>query len=391
MRMLFTFAAGSGHLEPMLPLAYAVRALGHTVAFSGRPWMTPQVEALGFEALPAGPDAGLTPKRLALAPINTAQDIQHVGTGFGRRVGRSRAAGLLPICANWQPDLLVCEEMDFGAMVAAERLGLPHALVLVLAAGGFIRPEGVAGPLDEVRAEHGLPPDPDLAQPGRYLVLSPFAPSYRNPEFPVPDTTHAFRQFSPGAGTGAAATGWPAGPANSAKVYFTLGTVYNMESGDLFQRMLAGLRDLPIRLIVTVGRDFDLTELGPQPANVRLEQFLAQAALLPECDLVISHGGSGSVTGALAHGRPMVLAPMGADQPLNAARCEALGVARRLEAVTATPDEVSAAVMDVLQAPRYRQAAERLRDEMAALPPPESAAWLLERLAAEKQPIIGAP
>ncbi|MGH3451936.1 MAG: glycosyltransferase [Haloechinothrix sp.] len=43
--------------------------------------------------------------------------------------------------------------------------------------------------------------------------------------------------------------------------------------------------------------------------------------VLPRCDAAVSHGGSGSVMGALAHGLPQVLFPMGADQPQNAARC----------------------------------------------------------------------
>jgi UDP:flavonoid glycosyltransferase YjiC (YdhE family) len=391
MRVLFTFAGGSGHLDPLVPLARAAAARGHTVAFSGRPWMTPQVEALGFAAFGAGTDAGLTPKRLPLATVNLAQDIRDIGTGFGRRVGGSRAAGLLPLCTEWQPDLLVYEETDFGAMVAAEKLSVPHAMVLVIAAGGFVRPEAVAGPLNEVRAAHGLPPDPDLWQLSRYLVLSPFAPSYRDPGYPLPVTAHGYRVVTPRSPPADAAIAWPPDPSGAPRVYFTLGTIYNMESGDLFQRVLAGLRELPIRLIVTVGCDFDLTELGPQPANVRIERFIPQAALLPDCDLVVAHGGSGSVTGALAHGLPMVLIPMGADQPLNAARCEALGVAVALDALTATPQEVSAAVRRVLAEPSYRSAAGRLRDEIAALPSPENAVQLLERLPAEKQPIYSEP
>lgn len=67
-------------------------------------------------------------------------------------------------------------------------------------------------------------------------------------------------------------------------VYATLGTIYNMESGDIFQRVLAGLRSLPLNLIVTVGRDIDPAEFGPQPANVHIERY-AQALLLPYCDL----------------------------------------------------------------------------------------------------------
>lgn len=370
MRILFTFAGGSGHLEPLIPIARAAEAAGHTVAFAGRPWMAPKVEELGFACFAAGSDLGLTPQRLPLAAIDLQRDMRTVGSGFGRRVARDRAADLLPLCARWKPDLLVCEELDFGAMLVGERLALPHATVLVIAAGGFVRPEYVAPPLDEVRAEHGLPPDPELAMSRRHLVLSPFAPSYRDPAHPLPANAHALRL---GAIDAAQRDATPT-------LHFTLGTIYNMESGDLFQRVLAGLRDLSANVVVTVGRDLDPAEFGAQPANVRIERFIPQASLLPRCDAVVSHGGSGSVANALAHGLPMLLIPLGADQPLNAARCEALGVARVLDAATATPHEVRDAVSQLLGDERYRERAERIRDEIAALPGPEFAVTLLERL-----------
>lgn len=373
-RLLFTFAGGSGHLEPLVPIARAAEAAGHTVAFSGRPWMTPMVEALGFRAFAAGSDLGLAPKRLPLAPVDVERDMRAVGPGFGRRVARGRASDLLPLCSDWRPDVLVCEELDFGAMLIAERLALRFATVLVIASGSFVRPELVAPALDEVRAEHGLPPDPALARPSQYLVLSPFPASFRDPAFPLPVTAHALRLLAPRV----------ARQAQPPTVYFTLGTIYNVESGDLFQRVLAGLRDLPIQVIVTVGRDIDPAELGPQPAHVRIERYVPQSEVLPHCDGVVSHGGSGSVTNALAHGLPMVLIPLGADQPLNAARCETLGVARVLDALTATPQQVREAVSRVLDDSAYGRAAERIRDEIAALSGPEHAIMLLERLAAER-------
>jgi UDP:flavonoid glycosyltransferase YjiC (YdhE family) len=343
--------------------------------------MIPQAEAFGFPAFAAGSDVGLAPMRLPRAAVDVERDMKAVGIGFGRRIAHERAADLLPLCAQWRPDLLVCEELDFGAMVVAERLALPHATVLVIAAGSFVQPRLAAAPLDEVRAEHGLPPDPDLAMPSRHLVLSPFPPSYRDPAFPAPATACALRLHAPNAATNDVTLPWLESLGSGPTVYFTLGTIYNMESGDLFQRVLAGLRDLPIRLIVTVGRDIDPDELGPQPAHVRIERFVPQATLLPHCDLVICHGGSGSVMHALEHGLPMVVVPLGADQPLNAARCEALGVAQVLDAAAATPESVCETTSRVLKEPAYRRRAERIRDEIAALPGPEYAILLLERLA----------
>ncbi len=53
-----------------------------------------------------------------------------------------------------------------------------------------------------------------------------------------------------------------------------------------------------------------------------------------------------------------------------------------------TPEAIREAVRAVLGDPRYRANAERLRAEMGTLPGPEHAVGLLERLAAEKRPLV---
>jgi UDP:flavonoid glycosyltransferase YjiC (YdhE family) len=381
MRILFTFAGGSGHFTPLVPIARAAEAAGHTIAFAGQPAMVPEVEAAGFAMFATGgATVGSNLKISELLAVDAEREDRALSEGYAGRTARARAGALLTLCTEWKPDLLVCDEIDFGCMVAAEQLGLPHATVLVIAAGSFVRHSLLAEPLNRLRALHGLPPDPDLAMLSRYLVLSPFPPSYRDPAFPLPATAHSLRPLTLGTARDDSALPWIIQLSGAPIVYFTLGTVFNLESGDLFQRVLAGLRDLPINVIATVGRDIDPAELGPQPANIRIERFIPQSAILPHCAAVVSHGGSGSVLGALAHGLPAVLIPMGADQPLNADRCAALGVGLALDAVTSRPETVRAAVATVLDNPSYRRAAERMRDEIAALPGPEYAVGLLERL-----------
>ena len=107
---------------------------------------------------------------------------------------------------------------------------------------------------------------------------------------------------------------------------------------------------------------------------------MPQASLLPHCAAVVSLAGSGSVLGALTHGLPMVCIPLGADQPLNAERCTALGVGLELDALTLTPDDVLAATTAVLTEPRYRASAEGVRAEISAMPSSRNALTLLEEL-----------
>ncbi|MBB5803439.1 UDP:flavonoid glycosyltransferase YjiC (YdhE family) [Saccharothrix ecbatanensis] len=87
---------------------------------------------------------------------------------------------------------------------------------------------------------------------------------------------------------------------------------------------------------------------------------------------MIAHGGSGSVIGALAHGLPTVLLPLGADQPHNAGQCVRLGVGRELDPIAVTPLDVRAAVAEVLADSSYRRAAEQVRAEMLELPDPRT-------------------
>jgi UDP:flavonoid glycosyltransferase YjiC (YdhE family) len=370
MRVLVGFTGGRGHAEPLVPIARAAEAAGHEVAFAGRAAHVPEIEALGFRTVAAGPD--VVPERRPLAALDSEREGRVLRDVFAGTIARSRAADLIGVCAAFEPDLIVCDEIDFGAMIAAERLALPYASVLVIAAGSFVRPEVVGEPLAALREEHGLPTDPDLAMLGRHLVISPFPRSFRDPAFPLPSTAVSIR-------LGASGRALDRDPP---LVYFTLGTVFPLEAGDLFARVLAGLAELPVNAIVTVGLHLDAGDLGPLPANVRVERFVPHAAILPRCSAVVCHGGSGTVVGALAHGLPLVTIPMGADQPLNAARCEALGVGVALDALRATPRDVRDAVSTVLDEPGYRAAAERIRDEIAALPRPDRALALLERLAA---------
>ena len=365
MRILFTFVGGHGHFEPLVPIARAAGVMGHEVAFGCAPSMVSTVKAAGFNVSAIGTGTSSAPKRIPLRPLDSEREDRDLRDRFARRAAAYRLPYIMTLCARWQPS------------------------VLVIAAGSFVRTEVVGEALNELRAEYGMPPDPELEMLSRYLVLSPFPRSFRDPAHSLPATAHAFRPSMLGSAEGSAPV-WSSALPGAPTVYFTLGTIFNMESGDLFARVQTGLRELPINLLVTVGNQIDPAELGPHPANVHVERYISQSSVLPYCDLVVSHGGSGSVIGALAHGLPSVLIPLGADQPLNAGRCAALGVARVLDPVEATSESVRAAAADVISDPVYRRNAEGLRDEIAALPEPEYAVGLLERLAAEKGPVYSA-
>lgn len=386
MRALFTCCLGYGHLHPLLPFARALTDAGHEIAFATGTPLFPAVESAGFRALPAGLDRRSSERYPQLRTWTGPDRVAFVQREIFAGEGPERMLpDLLALAATWRPDLIVREETEYGGCLAAEVLGLPHAMVGISAIGAFIRRENIAAPLAAHRAAQGLPPDPDLAMPHRYLTLLPFPPGFQDPALPVAPTTHYLRPMLGDRSGPEGLPPWVGDFPDRPVVYVGLGTAHNRP--EIFRAFLAGLRDEPLTLIVTVGRDQDPADYGPQPPNVRIERYIPLSLLLRHCDLVVTNGGSGTLTAALAHGLPMVVVPITADQPENAARCAALGLGRVVPPADLTPETARQAVLAVLGDPAYRVAAARLRAEIDALPGPERAVALLERLAAERRPI----
>ena len=373
MRVLFSFVGGFGHYEPLRPIARAAVARGHDVTVVCHPGMASTVSADGFAIAPVG-DAVTEPASIIpIATPDREHELDVVRHGFAGRTAHRRGLALRNVIAHVRPEAVVCDEADFGATLATEEAGLPLAVVLVLAAGTFATPELVAEPLAAVRVRLGMRAAP-LTPHG--FAVAPFPPSFRDPSRPLAESAIAIRPAALDRSTDDARF---EDLADRPLVYATLGTIFNLESGDLFARLLAGLGALDAAALVTVGRAIDPATLGPLPSNVRVERFVPQSVVLPHASVVVSHGGSGSVIGALSHGVPTVLLPMGADQPDNAARCVALGVGIELDPVAATADEIAAAVRTMLDDRGARGRAALLAAEAAALPPPSIVIDRLER------------
>ena len=291
---------------------------------------------------------------MPLKPYDPADDERALREWYAGTLAQRRAEALTDLAREWGAGAIVRDEGDYGARIAAERLGLPSACVLVIAAEAFLRTDISDERVAWLRESHGLGgPPPEEA------VLSPFPRSLR-----AAAGAFAFRGGEPPAASGDA-------------VYLTLGTVFNAESGDLLQRALEGVREVGLPVVVTTGRQIDPAELGPQPPHVRVQRWIPQEELLPWCRAVVSQGGSGIALAALAHGLPSALLPVGADQPHTSAVVAGLGAGVVLDPLTATPDDIATAVLRVLDDPAYAVAAMRVRGEILALPSAaEAIAWL---------------
>ena len=384
MRVLMSSSAGYGHVLPMVPLARALVAAGHEVL-----WATARdaVQLVAAAGLPAA-SAGLT--RAEILPqwtpfLEQAESLppdERPTFMFPKLFGRIRpprmASDLLRIAQDWHPDLLVHEQGELAAPLVAAVIGIP---AVVHAFGGPVPPDHLAAAGEELAplwAEHGLTPPP-YAGCFETLYLDILPPSLQGSGVSHIPTVQPLRPV-PYTGEAAAEPELP--PGDAPVVYLTLGTVFN--PAHVLTAALDGLAELDVRVVATVGPAGDPDAVGPRPANVRVDRYVSQTALLPHCAAVVSHAGSGTTLGALSLGLPKVCLPQAADQFRNAQAVTAAGAGLSLHPDRSTAEAIATAVADVLEQPGYRAGARRVADEIAAMPSPEQVVPVLEGLVSSR-------
>ena len=373
MDVLASFVGGWGHAEPLLPVARLARSYGHAVTFAGQTAVIPRLAALGFPTIDVGP-ATLATSRQPLLAVDREHERMVARDHFVGEFGAHRAEHLGRVIAAARPRLVVCDEMDAGAVIAAEAARVPCVTIGVLASGRLTSPDVVGPAWAGLRAARGLTADPRCERFGGAVRLTPAPSSFRDPDVVTPFPLHPVRP--------PILADVDAPPTDHRDVvYATLGTVFDLESGDLFARIASALSTLDRPCVMTIGDQVPADELPPVAPHVRIEAFVPQRDLLPTCAAVVCHGGTGTVIAALSLGVPLVLLPMGADQPDNADRCHELGVGIVLDAVTASAPDIAGAVDEVIADPRYADAARRLAAEATAQPPIEAVGELVTLLA----------
>ncbi|GLP78534.1 glycosyl transferase family 1 [Mycobacterium antarcticum] len=133
-------------------------------------------------------------------------------------------------------------------------------------------------------------------------------------------------------------------PDDSALIYLSLGSLGGADV-DLMRRLVAVLGTTRHRFIVSKGPQADQITL---PDNMIGAQMLPQTKVIPQVDLVISHGGNNTTTEALHFGKPLIVLPLFWDQYENAQRVAELGFGVRLDTYAFADAELTDAVQRLL-------------------------------------------
>ncbi|MFG2043819.1 nucleotide disphospho-sugar-binding domain-containing protein [Dactylosporangium sp. NPDC048998] len=386
MRVLVVTWGWRSHLNHLVPHAWALRAAGHDVRVACPADLTEAVTGVGLSAVPVG-------ERLDFATVATGQIARirdepgdsggpergPAGDSLPRSVtvggvAHTYAATMLPdlvAFGRWfRPDLVLHEQNNLGAAVAAAALGAPS--VRVLWGPDFALPmdrDAVLGPLAE---PYGVAPS-EVPLTGT-LTLDPCPPPMQ-----VPLTgPHRPVRFVPYNGV-AVLPRWLRGPAGRPRVALSQGTLMPRLGFGAFdvRATVAALADVDAEFVLTVE-----PEPGQVlPSNVRPAPGLAHHLLLPTCAAVVHQGGAGTTMTAVACGVPQLVLPRVGDQHFNAERVVVAGAGAALQAERARPDAIRDAVIGLIGDARWQAAATQLRQRNDARPAPAEVVGHLTRLA----------
>jgi hypothetical protein len=251
------------------------------------------IESAGYLFRPGGepPEEIVAPTRDRLPNVSAAEaSVLGNRELFGRLATQSMLPAMKEACSGWRPDLILREPSEYASAIVASQRGIPVAQVAISfaeAEDGSIRAAAPALENHQRGLTEDLRASPYLTRFPASLDRSPFPTTVRyrepaaRPDQPLPDW-------------------W--GGSDSPLVYVTFGTVVGSMSmaARVYRAALKAVEDLDVRVLLTAGRRFDLSELGPVPANTHVERWVEQSQILAVADLVVCHGGSGTVLGAVA-------------------------------------------------------------------------------------------
>lgn len=358
-RVLAVASSGVGHLVSLIPSLWAVRNAGAAVLVGATGPAVALAERAGLPVVDLAPDC--------------EQQFSDIRGGYVRQ---------MPSCPPSQRFALAMAMFaDLAAQVTAPATRLGEAWRADVVLHTPLQPAGsvVATVLDVPDVEHGF----QLTGVGRTLHLMRSRLAHACPVLagePVRDPTELVDVCPPSMHPGGPVGAWlgyrpyggggrlsPSLVANGGprpRIMVSVGTTG--QDGSLLQRTIDALSD----------RGWDLLVAGLVGPEIRRTRDVVDAGWLPfdpvlrTCDVLVHHGGAGSVLTALAYGVPQVVVSGAADHAFNAAALDRRGAGLGAEIDEVGPEGVAQATATVLENPRWREGASQVALEMARTPGP---------------------
>lgn len=414
-RFLFVMWEGGGNVPPLLEVARRLVSRGHEVRVMSDPCNEPEVRAAGctlvaYTHAPHRTDKSSDStliKDYAVSSPPAAFALLQEQLMFGP--AQAFAEDILAELQRRPTDVMAVNDVLFGGMIAAERSGLPWAILMPNCYVGPARGLQVAGlrplsgpigalrdsltarvmhqmfargtqGLNAARQAVGLTP---LAHPFKQMMRANRVLVLTSPAFDfvprwLPDNV---RYVGPQLDDPAWAEPWQS-PWSSADdrplVVVSLSTTFQNQASTL-QRVIDALGQLRVRGLVTLGPTLD-EQIFRVPGNVVLRRSVPHSQVLGDAAVMVTHAGHGTVVRSLARGVPLLCLPMGRDQADNAVRVQTRGAGISLSC-QASSEVLKRALTRLLEQPSYRQCAQAMASVLARDAARSTAADELESLA----------
>ncbi len=398
LRILLGAFGDPGHAFPMIALGRALAARGHDVTLQTWTRWRAHIEAEGLAFAPA-PEYHVFPS--GPEPLDFYEAIVHA------------TLDTLPLVRELRPAVVVADILTLAPSLSAERLGIPCATLIphinphtqadfpIYSIGARLPATPVGRALWRRlhrRVQNGLEQGRrELNRTRRRLELPPLSHVHGGTSrqlalvatFPQLEYPRARGGWGPNHHiVGPLMWEPPAEEAMLPPGDLPLVLIAPSTSQDprhrLLHASLRGLADAPVRVLATWNGRLPSRPL-PVPANARVVDWLSYARTMPHCDLVVCHAGHGTLARALSVGCPVIACPTAGDMNENASRVDWAGAGVRLPRRFTSPRPLRLAVEHALATPSLRARAQELAQWTRLYDPGETAAVLVERLAADRR------
>ena len=409
-KFLFTMLPANdlGLPTRLVPIARSLADRGHDIAvFNPSPAPAKLNADAGLKNLPV-PAQPLPTPTMDLTEVSATWDVEHMFAAIysDEDYVRKMTAAYVDLIRDHAPDVVV-DSFDLLACLATKILQVPQASVLQgnfhPASSGFLwwqpeRPTGLpsaAAVINKVAADYGLAPEPRCVD----RLAGDFCLIVGTPETDPLPVSAKVTYIGPLLWQRAAAVlpDWVGELSREQPIIW----VYSgnprygsaptaIDSIVVIRAAIAALGQAPVQVVLTTGHQEMPSEVGKLPGNFHHAAYLPGLAMAARCDLMVYHGGHGSVMTGLMAGTPAVVIPTITERESNARRLVALGAGEIVMPIGGADGEkeidvaeFSAKVARVLHEPAFRRSAQRVADSMRKYGGADEAARQLERFASE--------
>lgn len=146
-------------------------------------------------------------------------------------------------------------------------------------------------------------------------------------------------------------------------IYISLGTV-STNALKFFKICLEAFKGTNVSVIMSIGKQINIEDLGTIPNNFYVYPFVPQVAVLEHTDLFITHCGMNSANESMYYGVPVIGVPQRADQPIVAKRMRELGLGEVIDKKHVTTANLKETASKILNDSTYKANMDKMRQEM---------------------------